>query len=81
MTRDQFIIIYERFESEYSNALKKADLEYQEVIASVNSYQKIVNPVGKEVGKAISPDVEFVLKFCRTGIHKNQKYISLKKIL
>jgi hypothetical protein len=62
MTRDQFIIIYERFESEYSNALKKADLEYQEVIASVNSYQKIVNPVGKEVGKAISPDVEFVLK-------------------
>jgi hypothetical protein len=62
MTRDQFIIIYERFELEYSNALKKADLEYQGVIASVKAYQKIVNPIGKEVGKAISPKNDFVLE-------------------
>ena len=53
MTRDQFIIIYERFELEYSNALKKADLEYQSVISSVTSYQKIVNPAGEEVNKEL----------------------------
>ena len=53
MTRDQFIIIYERFELEYSNALKKADLEYQEVIASVTPYQEIVNPAGEGAGREL----------------------------
>ena len=51
MTREEFIIIYEKFEFEYSNALKKADLEYQSVVSSVSAYQKIVNPAGKQVGK------------------------------
>jgi hypothetical protein len=59
MTREEFIIIYEKFELEYSNALKKADLEYQEVIASVTAYQKIVNDRGREVDKA---EENFVLK-------------------
>jgi hypothetical protein len=53
MTRDQFIIIYEKFELEYSNALKKADLEYQSVVSSVTAYQKIVNPAGEEVNKEL----------------------------
>jgi hypothetical protein len=59
MTRDQFIIIYERFELEYSNALKKADLEYQEIISSVVPYQKIVNPIGQVVEKKTK---DFVVK-------------------
>jgi hypothetical protein len=59
MNREEFIIIYEKFELEYSNALKKADLEYQEVIASVKPYQKIVNPIGQEVGKELK---NFVIK-------------------
>ena len=59
MNREEFIIIYEKFELEYSNALKKADLEYQEVIASVKPYQKIVNPIGQVVGKKTE---DFVIK-------------------
>jgi hypothetical protein len=59
MTREEFIIIYEKFELEYSNALKKADLEYQKVISSVKAYQKINKPTGgfdkEEVNFVVKP--------------------------
>jgi hypothetical protein len=80
MTRDQFIILYERFELEYSNALKKADLEYQEVIASVKAYQKIVSPIGEEIGKELK---NFVTeeKLVLGGTQKTEIYFYKEKPL
>jgi hypothetical protein len=60
-TREEFLKTYDAFRTAYSVALSKADFEYQEVIASVKPYQKIVNPIGVEVDKVLDPG-KFVIK-------------------
>ena len=60
-TREEFLKTYDAFRTAYSVALSKADFEYQEVIASVKPYQKIVNPIGVEVDKVLDPG-EFVIE-------------------
>lgn len=61
MTREEFIIIYQEFELEYLDALKKADLQYQSIVNSVVPYQKVVNDKGEEVRK-ITDSGEFVIE-------------------
>ena len=58
-TREEFLTTYNAFKTAYSVALSKADLKYQEVISSIKPYQKIVNPIGQEVGKELE---KFVLE-------------------
>lgn len=60
-TREEFLKTYDAFRTAYSVALSKADFEYQEVIASVKPYQKIVNPIGVKVDKVLDPG-EFVIE-------------------
>lgn len=61
MTRDEFIIIYREFELEYLDALKKADLQYQSIVNSVEPYQKVVNDKEEEVNRITDPK-EFVVE-------------------